>query len=122
LENPPFSSHATFIHFLLITKITFIVLLYTGSSNQIFSHIDFSIVSWTIYLNLQTGGNMGVTERKELYYSDIVNTLGWEDHQFQWSHAYKWYSTLSSEEKKYNKVWTSSISLVNFLSKVVDFK
>jgi hypothetical protein len=61
LENPHFQQSCNTYPFLLITKITLLDLLYKGSSNQTFIHIEFSIVSWKIYLYLQTGGNKGVT-------------------------------------------------------------
>jgi hypothetical protein len=50
-------------------------------------------------------------KRKELYCGDTVNTLGREDHTFQWSEAFKWYTTLPLEENNSNKVWTSGITL-----------
>jgi hypothetical protein len=62
------------------------------------------------------------SKRKDLYCGDIVNTLGWEDHQFQWSQAYKWYLSLPPEEKELNKVWSSGIALVGCIPEVVDFK
>jgi hypothetical protein len=62
------------------------------------------------------------SKRKDLYCGDTLNTLGREDHQFQWSQAYKWYLALPLVEKELNKVWSSSITLVGCVPEVEDFK
>jgi hypothetical protein len=62
------------------------------------------------------------SKRKELYCGDTVNTLRQKDHKFQWSHAYKWYSNLPSEENNLKKVWTSGIALARCMLEVDDFK
>jgi hypothetical protein len=61
-------------------------------------------------------------KKRELYCGDTVNTLGCEDHSFQWSEAFKWYTTLSPEEKSSNKVWTSGIALAGCMPEVSYFK
>jgi len=41
---------------------------------------------------------------------------------FQWSEAFKWYSSLPHRENKLNKVCTSNIALSGCVTEVFDFK
>jgi hypothetical protein len=60
--------------------------------------------------------------KKEFYCGDTVNTLGREDHAFQWSEAFKWYTTLPLEENNSNKVRTFGITLAGSMPEVSYFK
>jgi hypothetical protein len=61
-------------------------------------------------------------KRNDLYCSHTIDTLRHENHQFQWSHAYKWYFTLPLAEKELNKIWSSGIGLNGCVLEVAYFK
>jgi len=61
-------------------------------------------------------------KRKELHCGVTVNTLGREDHAFQWPEAFKWYTMLPLDENNLNKVWTFGTALASCMPEVSDFK
>jgi hypothetical protein len=61
-------------------------------------------------------------KNKYLYFGDTFNTLGCEDHHFQWSQTYKWYLSLTLPEKELKKIWSLGIFLVGCVPEVAEFK
>jgi hypothetical protein len=62
------------------------------------------------------------TRRREQLCGDSINSFGREYHRFQWSRAYKYYSSLQPLERKSNQIWTSEITSVGCVPEVFDYK
>jgi hypothetical protein len=62
------------------------------------------------------------TRRKEHLCGDTINSFGREDHRFQWSRSYWYYSSLPPPERNVNQIWTSGISQAGCVLEVFDFK
>jgi hypothetical protein len=56
---------------------------------------------------------------QQQFYGDTLNIFGCEDHNFQWSRAYSYYSSPSTKKEV---IWTSKIACAGGVPEVFDCK
>jgi len=62
------------------------------------------------------------TRRKEQFNGNTIKSFGWKDQRFQWSRAYKYYSSLPLPTRSSNQIWTLGNAMTGYVPKVYDFK
>jgi hypothetical protein len=60
--------------------------------------------------------------RKESFCDDTINSLVKEDNNFHWFALHQWFLNKSLEEKKYDRLWTTSLVNVGCVPEVFKFK